>query len=112
MSKNDDDKAKVVIRYTEKDIGRFWRSLEGYDERDYTLLKKSITAEYPGAERGKRYTQRQLEKLTEKAVRKRIHGERDLTGYYSKFRPIAVPRESEEEDCMENGYRGSESPKR
>jgi len=26
MSKNDDDKAKVVIRYTEKDIGRFWRS--------------------------------------------------------------------------------------
>jgi len=84
------EKSKVVVRYTEKEIGRFWKSLKGFDDKDYDELKKSIIAEYPGAEKGEKYTQRQLERLTEKAVGKKIRSERDLTGYYAKFRPIAV----------------------
>jgi len=40
---DDAEKAKVVVRYTEKEIGRFWKSLPGYDEKDYGQLKASIT---------------------------------------------------------------------
>jgi len=55
----EEEKAKVVVRYTDKQIRRFWKSLDGYDGRDYAELKKSIIAQYPGAERGERYTQNQ-----------------------------------------------------
>jgi len=55
----DQEKVKMVVRYVTKEIKRFWKSLEGYKTGKFEDLKKSVMAEYPGADKGERYTLKQ-----------------------------------------------------
>ncbi|KAF9235362.1 hypothetical protein BU15DRAFT_64949 [Melanogaster broomeanus] len=60
-SLTDADKCKVIVRYVDKATKCFWITLAGYESHDYTAFKKSILAQYPGADKGIKYSRRELE---------------------------------------------------
>lgn len=84
------DKCKMIIRYVDKPTKRFWVTLAGYESHDYDVFKKSILGQYPGAEKGIKYTWRDLELVVAMPSNDDISTETELLQYYRKFRPIAV----------------------
>ncbi|KAF8815695.1 hypothetical protein BYT27DRAFT_7067454, partial [Phlegmacium glaucopus] len=86
----DEEKLKWVLKYVdERPTRQFWKTLGGYEEQNYEIFKKSVLDQYPGAKEGEKYTRRQLERLTEKNVTKKVTEQR-LTEYYAKFRPMGL----------------------
>ena len=86
----DTEKCKIVVRYVDKATKRFWVTLTGYETHDYDLFKKSVLAQYPGAEKGIKYTRRDLELIVAMPSNDDISTETELLQYYRKFRPVAV----------------------
>ncbi|KAJ8579729.1 hypothetical protein M405DRAFT_870035 [Rhizopogon salebrosus TDB-379] len=58
--------------------------------RDYTIFKKNILDQYPGASKGQRYTVRDLERVVVNQADSDIYTETELIQYYRQFRAIAV----------------------
>ncbi|KAG2131466.1 hypothetical protein BD769DRAFT_1722792 [Suillus cothurnatus] len=52
----DEQKCKIIVRYTDLLTKCFWVTITGYESKDYALFKKNILAKYPRANRGLRYT--------------------------------------------------------
>ncbi|KAG2737479.1 hypothetical protein P692DRAFT_20682729, partial [Suillus brevipes Sb2] len=89
-SLTDTDKCKLLVRYVDTSTKRFWVTLKGYDKKDFNEFKTSILAQYPGAEKGIRYTIRDLERIVINNVDSDISTETELLQYYRQFRPVAV----------------------
>ncbi|KAG2739863.1 hypothetical protein P692DRAFT_20787380, partial [Suillus brevipes Sb2] len=84
------DKCKSLVRYVDLATKRFWITLTGYESREYSVFKKSILGQYPGASRGQRYTVRELERIVVNQADSDINTEKELMQYYSQFRAVAV----------------------
>jgi hypothetical protein len=68
---------------------RFWVTLAGYESKNFATFKASILEQYPGAEKGVRYTIRDLERTVLSSGDGDISTETELLQYYRQFRPIA-----------------------
>jgi len=86
----DEQKCKIIVRYTDLLTKRFWVTITGYESKDYALFKKNILAKYPRANRGLRYTIRDLERLILNTAESEISTETELLQYYRQFSPISV----------------------
>ncbi|KAG2065136.1 hypothetical protein BDR04DRAFT_978488, partial [Suillus decipiens] len=89
-SLTDEQKCKIIVRYTDPLTKRFWVTLTGYESKDYTVFKKSILAKYPRANRGLQYTIQDLEHVVLNSANSEITTETELHQYYQQFHPIAV----------------------
>ena len=63
----DEEKARVVVRYTDNAMRRFWKSLEGFEE-DYKKLKDNILNSYSKTQLGERFSVSELAKFIEKSA--------------------------------------------
>lgn len=86
----DADKCKMIVRYVNIEIKRFWVTLTGYESKDFTVFKTNIIGQYPGAAKGARYTIHDLERVILNNAESDISTETELVQYYHQFRPIAV----------------------
>ncbi|KAF8639251.1 hypothetical protein AX17_001616 [Amanita inopinata Kibby_2008] len=82
------DKARVVVRYTDAETKRFWKCLEGYDE-NFEMLKGKILKSYSKSRLGEAFTRNQLAKLISRSADGEIDDEGDLYAYYREFWPVA-----------------------
>jgi hypothetical protein len=48
----DADKCKMLVRYINLEMKRFWVTLTGYESKDYGVFKTNILSQYPGAAKG------------------------------------------------------------
>ncbi|KAG2338996.1 hypothetical protein BDR05DRAFT_1040499, partial [Suillus weaverae] len=83
------DKCKMIVRYVNRETKRFWLTLTGYESQDYALFKASILAQYSGADKGQRYSIRDLERIVISYADNDISTETELLQYYRQFRPVA-----------------------
>ena len=62
----DSEKVKGVLKdVDDRQVRRFWRTLEGYDEKDYMMFKGSVLENYLGARKTTKYFLKQLKGLSD-----------------------------------------------
>ncbi|GBE78908.1 hypothetical protein SCP_0201050 [Sparassis crispa] len=100
------EKCKSLVHYVDKTTKHFWISLASYESQDFETLKKNILAQYPGADKGIRYTLRELEQLVVEQAGSEIQTETELLTYYRLFCPISqwLVHNSHITDCERNSY--------
>ncbi|KAJ3884972.1 hypothetical protein GG344DRAFT_59937 [Lentinula edodes] len=81
----DDEKVRSILKYVDGMTRSYWKTLDGYEERDWVKMKTELFDAYPGAKKGHRYTVKGLLKLAESYAQKRIEEEADLIEYYRQF---------------------------
>jgi len=89
------EKAKVVVKYVNRETRKFWTRLEGYRD-DYAKLKKKITGAYSKNFLEDELAMTELIKLVKKSAKGTIEDKEDLDTYYRKFRNIAADLVEEE----------------
>jgi len=83
------EKAKMVVKYVDKETKQFWKRLEGYGD-DYAMLKRKIMGAYSKTHLEDKPTVAQLVKLVKKSARDVVEDEEDLDTYYWKFWIVAA----------------------
>jgi len=78
------EKAKIVVKYVDRETKKFWKRLEEYGD-DYEILKKKISGAYSKILLEDKPTVAQLIKLVKKSAKKVIENEEDLDAYYRRF---------------------------
>ncbi|KAJ3737839.1 hypothetical protein DFJ43DRAFT_978461, partial [Lentinula guzmanii] len=86
----DEEKVKMVIKYTDRETMRYWKTLDAYARKNWGALKKDLLEAYPGAEKGHRFSVLGLRKLAQRQARKRIASENDLVKYYQQFQVMST----------------------
>jgi len=89
------EKAKVVVKYVDRETRKFWTRLGGYGD-DYARLKNKIIRAYSKNFLEDEPTMAELIKLVKKLEKGTIEDEEDLDIYYRKFRNIAADLVEEE----------------
>jgi len=97
----DSEKVKEILRYVDDRKDRcFWKSMDGYDERDYMVFKGSVLEHYLGIRKTTRYYLEQLKELSDRYKARQMTLRR-LTNFYSHFSPIVLwRRKSGNEYCV------------
>jgi len=83
------EKVKVVVKYVDREMRKFWTRLEGYGD-DYARLKKKIMGAYSKNFLEDEPIMAELIKLVKKSAKGTIKDKEDLSTYYRKFRNIAA----------------------
>ncbi|KXN87341.1 hypothetical protein AN958_08931 [Leucoagaricus sp. SymC.cos] len=83
------EKAKMVVKYVDKETKAFWKRLEGYNQ-DYGTLKKKIMKAYSKTLLDDKPTVAHLVKIINQSAKEDVEDEEDLDTYYRKFWIIAA----------------------
>ena len=83
------EKAKMVVKYVDKEMKKFWKRLEGFGD-NYMILKRKIMGAYSKTLLEDKPTVAELVKLVKKLAKGSIADEEDLDTYYRKFWIVAV----------------------
>jgi hypothetical protein len=83
-------KVEKVVRYTSKTLADFWKSLDGYINRDWYELQRALRRIYATIET-ERYTKPQLYEFVRESASKPIKKEGDVVTYYQRFLMISKP---------------------
>ena len=83
------EKAKIVVKYVDKEMKKFWKRLEGFGD-DYMVLKRKIIGAYLKTLLENKPTVAKLVKLVKKLAKGNIADEKDLDTYYRKFWIVAA----------------------
>jgi len=83
------EKAKIVVKYVDKETKKFWKRLGGYRD-DYGKLKRKIMEAYLKTLLEDKPTVAELVKLVRKSAKGSIDEEEDLDTYYQRFWIVAV----------------------
>jgi len=78
------EKAKIVVKYVDKEMKKFWKRLKGFGD-DYMILKRKIMGAYSKILLEDKPTVAELVKLVKKSAKGSIADEEDLDTYYRKF---------------------------
>jgi hypothetical protein len=92
----DSERVKEVLKdVDDKQVRSFWKTLDGYEERDYMTFKGSVLEHYLGTRKATKYFLEQLKELSDDNKTRRVSLHR-LTDYYSRFLPIVLWLEDKE----------------
>jgi hypothetical protein len=83
------EKARMVVKYVDKEMKQFWKRLDGYGT-NYEKLKKDILGTYSKTLLDDKPTVNQLNKFIKKSVKAKVEDEEDLDAYFRKFWIIAA----------------------
>jgi len=83
------EKVKIVVKYVDKEMKKFWKRLEGFGD-DYIILKRKIMEAYSKTLLEDKLTVTKLVKLVKKSAKGSIADEEDLDMYYRKFWIVAA----------------------
>jgi len=83
------EKAKIVVKYVDKETKKFWKRLEGYGN-DYGKLKRKIMGAYSKTLLEDKLAVAKLVKLVKKSAKESIDEEEDLDTYYQRFWIVAA----------------------
>jgi len=83
------EKTKMVVKYVDKEMKKFWKRLEGYGD-NYVMLKRKIMGAYLKTLLENKLTVAELVKLVKKSAKGSIEDEEDLDTYYRKFWIVAA----------------------
>src|SRR5882757_7411091 len=86
----DSEKVKGVLRnLDDRKVRSLWKTMDGYDEKDYMTFKGSVLEFYLGTKKTAKYLLEQLEEFTHSNRDRRTTPQR-LFQYQSHFKPIAL----------------------
>jgi len=77
------EKAKIVVKYVNKETKKFWKRLEDFGD-NYMILKRKIMETYSKTLLEDKLTVAKLVKLVKKSAKGSIADEEDLDIYYRK----------------------------
>jgi len=77
------EKAKIVVKYVNKETKKFWKRLEDFGD-NYMILKRKIMGTYSKTLLEDKLTVAKLVKLVKKSAKESIADEEDLDIYYRK----------------------------
>jgi len=77
------EKAKIVVKYVNKETKKFWKRLEDFGD-NYMILKRKIMGTYSKTLLEDKLTVAKLVKLVKKSAKGSIADEEDLDIYYRK----------------------------
>ena len=83
------EKVKIVVKYVDKEMKKFWKRLEGFGD-NYMILKRKIIEAYLKTFLEDKPTVAKLVKLVKKSAKGNIADEEDLDMYYRKFWIVAA----------------------
>ena len=83
------EKVKIVVKYVDKEMKKFWKRLEGFGD-NYMILKRKIIGTYSKTLLENKLTVAKLVKLVKKSAKGSIADEEDLDIYYRKFWIVAA----------------------
>jgi len=83
------EKTKMVVKYVDKEMKKFWKRLKEYRD-DYVMLKRKIMGAYSKTLLEDKPTVAELVKLVKKSAKRSIEDEEDLDIYYRKFWIVAA----------------------
>ena len=83
------EKAKIVVKYVNKETKKFWKRLEDFGD-NYMILKRKIMETYSKTLLEDKLTVAKLVKLVKKSAKGSIADEEDLDTYYRKFWIVAA----------------------
>jgi len=83
------EKVKIVVKYVDKKMKKFWKRLEGFGD-NYMILKRKIIGTYSKTLLEDKLTVAKLVKLVKKSAKGSIADEEDLDIYYRKFWIVAA----------------------
>ena len=83
------EKVKIVVKYVDKEMKKFWKRLEGFGD-NYMILKRKIIGTYSKTLLEDKLTVAKLVKLVKKSAKGSIADEEDLDIYYRKFWIVAA----------------------
>jgi len=83
------EKTKMVVKYMDKEMKKFWKRLKGYGD-DYVVLKRKIMEAYSKTLLEDKPIVAELVKLVKKSAKGSIEDEEDLDIYYRKFWIVAA----------------------
>lgn len=78
------EKAKMVVKYVDREMKKFWKRLEGYGD-NYEILKRKFLGAYSKTLLEDKSIVAQLVKLVKKSAKGVIEDEEDLDAYYWRF---------------------------
>jgi hypothetical protein len=90
-SLTNDQKVDTILRYVPSHVREFWKTLDGYINKDWTALKNMLESLYPDTTAGNRYTKTGLQDFVNLSGKTRIMDEDDLTLYYRRFLQLSNP---------------------
>lgn len=85
----DSEKVKGVLNFVDRKDQILWKTMDGYDERDYMQFKGSVLEFYLGTKKTAGYLFNQLKNLTEDTRDHRMTP-RCLANYHFRFKPLAL----------------------
>jgi hypothetical protein len=88
---SDAQKVDTILRYVPSHVREFWKTLDGYINKDWTALKDILESLYPDSAAGNRYTKSGLQDFVNLSSKTRIMDEDDLTLYYRRFLQLSNP---------------------
>ncbi|KAJ3899175.1 hypothetical protein F5879DRAFT_994024 [Lentinula edodes] len=62
----DKERVHAVLKYVDRQTKHYWKTLDGYTEKDWNKMKTELFDAYPGSKKGHHYTVKGLMKLAEK----------------------------------------------
>jgi hypothetical protein len=85
------EKKELALRYLDLDTADVWETLDEYDAvtKSYEEFKNAVLELYPGSEKTRRWTEEDLDRLTEAYSRNGIESLGDLAEYHRMFIIIA-----------------------
>ena len=87
----DDQKLDTILRYVPSHVREFWKTLDGFINRDWPAFKAMLESLYPDSAAGNRYTKSGLQDFVNLSGKTRIMDEDDLTLYYRRFLQLSNP---------------------
>ncbi|KAJ3816998.1 hypothetical protein F5880DRAFT_1493584, partial [Lentinula raphanica] len=85
----DEEKVRMVLKYVDSETKGFWKTMEGYESKDWEKLKKELMHAYPEAKKSHRYTKKSLKKIAEANKKHRFDSQDDFSRYYRQFQNIS-----------------------
>ena len=79
----------IVMDLDDRKDRSLWKTMEGYDERDYMMFKGSVLEYYLGTKKTATYLLEQLEEFVYNSRDQRLTLQH-LSDYQSRFRPMAL----------------------
>jgi len=83
------EKAKMVVKYVDKETKKFWKRLKGFGD-NYMILKRKIIGTYSKTLLEDKLTVAKLVKLVKKSAKGSIADKENLDTYYRKFWIVAM----------------------
>jgi integrase-like protein/reverse transcriptase-like protein/aspartyl protease len=87
----EEQKVETILRYVPRTLQSLWKTLPGYQARDWEDFRAHLGELYPDVAANSRHTKHGLETFRELSAKYRVRSEAEVLKYYRNFLTVAAP---------------------